>query len=445
MSLWKIAWRSLSQRSLSSTLTCLSMALGVALVVTVLLVYGIVQDSYNRNTSLGYHLVVGGKNGSKLDLVLSSVFYVSKSEYPIPYDYYKKFITAKDEHGHVVKGQYADLVQKAVPICLGDNYKGYRVVATTPEFFELRYGNDQTYEFAAGECFKADRFRDAVIGAEAARKTGLAVGSTFQPTHGITEEGPTHVHETDFHVVGLLAPTGTPNDRALFINMEGFYRLEGHVDPEEGTETAPTADHKDDHVVPDSQKKVTAILVLAGSDLLFGQEAITSIYAQELSGMINKGKEAQAASPVTHVTELLTLIVDPVMRVLLGIAILTTIVAGVGVMVGIYNTMSGRRHEIAVMRSLGASRPTVMLVVLNESLLLSVIGGLCGLLLGHAIVAAGSPLLVRYTGVVVNLLTYNPWEWVVLPALIILATVVGYLPALAAYRTDVVRGLAASQ
>ncbi len=454
MSLWKIAWRSLQQRRLSSVLTCLSMALGVALVVTVLLVHGMVKDSFERNAALGYHLVVGGKNGSKLDLVLSTVYHLGIAEQPMPYHYYKKFIKS---------GEYAGYVELAVPICLGDNYEGYRVVGTTPKIFDFEYADGQKAEFAKGKNFQRDGFFQAVLGAEVARKTDLGVGDTFQPTHNIVDDGQSHMHQQKFTIVGVLKPTGTPNDRVLFINMDGFYLLEGHseeydseeYDSEEQDEADDKAEEAPDHKghdhghvhhrepIPDDQKKVTAILVLAGNPMNLPGFS-SDLSAMTLAGLINKGDDAQAAQPVQIVQKLLINFVRPAQLALLGLTVLTVIVAGIGVMVSIYNAMAGRRHEIAVMRALGARRGTVMSIVFLESMLISLIGGVSGVLISHSLVAACSPLIVYYTGVPVAMLQFEMVELAIIPTLLVLATIVGYLPAMTAYRTDVVKGLSAA-
>jgi putative ABC transport system permease protein len=122
MNLWKIAWRSIQQRPLTSTLTCLSMALGVALVVAVITTYAVVEESFNRNRSLGYHLIVGGKNGSKLELVMSTVFHIGRSDEPVPYTFYKEFLRTQDADGNEVVPDRARYVELAVPLCLGDNF-----------------------------------------------------------------------------------------------------------------------------------------------------------------------------------------------------------------------------------------------------------------------------------------------------------------------------------
>ena len=120
---------------------------------------------------------------------MSTVYHIGIPDEPIPWAYYKKFITSKDRDGQSQSGPFAGRVQLAVPICLGDNYEGYRVLATTPEFFDFKFDADRGYEFAAGEPFQSKNFFHAVIGSEVARKTGLGLGDTFQPTHSITDEG----------------------------------------------------------------------------------------------------------------------------------------------------------------------------------------------------------------------------------------------------------------
>src|SRR3569623_1516207 len=223
MSLWKIAWRSMQQRALASWLTGLSMAVGAALVVTVLVIYGVVNESF-RNSAAGYDLIVGATKGGRLQIVLNTVYDLSTPVENIPYSYYKEF-TRDSEH----VGKFADYVQTAIPYCLGDSYKEFRVVGTTPEMFEaFEYAPGQKYEFADGRNFDHDHFFEGVIGSLVARKTGLKIGDEFQPTHGVEDDGQGHKHDA-FKVVGILKPTGTPNDRALFVNMEGFYLLQGHA------------------------------------------------------------------------------------------------------------------------------------------------------------------------------------------------------------------------
>jgi putative ABC transport system permease protein len=448
MNFWKIAWRNIKQRALASSLTGLSMALGVALMILVIVIHDVTVDQFS-NDAQGYHLIVGGSKGGDLQLVMTTVFHLGKPLYPIPYSYYRKF----------TEGEFAPYTQVAVPYCLGDSLQAddqqFRVVATTPDLFDkIAYGanadgSEKRYHFQEGRNFQSDHFFEAVLGSVAARKTGLKVGDKFQPTHGMSAEGDKH---TEFTVVGILAPTGTANDRAVFANIEGFYLLEGHaLSPNEGEKTSVSVDKKlransenPDEVdpndpnhgmqpLPESQREVTSILVLCKED--YGTEAMT------LDSKINKGRDrtAQAIAPGAVVTRLLEGIIGPVRVVLLVLTILIIVVAGISILVSIYNSMSERSHDIAVMRALGASRSAVMGIILAESILLSLLGGLAGVLLGHAVLGIVGPLVEMRTGISLRFWDFNWKESLLIPGLVVFASLVGFLPALTAYRTDVGR------
>ena len=454
MSLFKIAWRSIQQRALSSALTALSMALGVALVIAVLVAYGVVRRSFDRGAE-GFDLIVGAKGG-KLQLVLNTIYHLSTPVENVPWNYYKEFRPG---------GRFEKQIRVAIPFCLGDNYQGYRVVGTIPELFEVEYAQGSSYKFRDGRNFRPDYFFEAVIGYLAAQRTGLKVGDSFFPTHGVSEG---KLHDEDaFKVVGILEPTGTPNDRAVFVNMEGFYLLDGHAKPlsrEQQAASTPSEKsapaigekHNYGHLpLPDNQREVTAILVRTANPLV----------NVSLPRLINKEPYAQAVFPVSEISSLFNGIVGNIEKVLLFLAGLVVVVSGIGIMVSIYNSMSERRREIAIMRALGASRRAVLSIVLLESILLSLGGGLLGLFIGHGLIGVLSPIIVAQTGVTMSMFQFEYFEWVIplerfssswqsikvpvywelvlIPGLIALASLVGFLPALAAYRTDVSKSLSA--
>ncbi len=160
---------------------------------------------------------------------------------------------------------------------------------------------------------------------------------------------------------------------------------------------------------------------------------------------ITKQDVAQAIEPVREISVLNDTFVRPSVLLLESLAVLVVIVAGIGILVSIYNSMSERRHEIAVMRALGARRSTVMLVVLFESILLAVGGGILGWFVGHLLIGAAGPFITDYTGVEVGFLQFAPsFELILIPAIVALAALVGLLPALSAYRTDVGKALTAT-
>lgn len=464
------------QRGLSSALTLLSLALGIALTVLVLGIYGIIEDAFRRNSSVGYNLIVGAK-GSPLQLTLNTVYYLSQPIETIPYDEYLEYLPQGERQRQAELFEGADVVETdrdgrfapymmggfAIPVALGDYFGPFRVVATTPDFFDLlRHGPnvDQEFRFSKGRNFRLDDQEhgpyEAVIGSRVAAEMGVGVGDTIDPSHGDPDG---HGHGAEFAIVGILEPTGTPNDRAAFVNLEGFYLMDGHarvIDPEaeespetesggdagDGSQQEPSADAESDSPGAD------ASMSLSYDPLPIGRRDLTAIllradgiFAAKMQKTINKSLRTQAAAPVGEITGLLTVIVGPLLTALLIITVLTCVVAAVGILVSIYNSMNDRKRDIAVMRALGARRDTVLAIILLESLLIAVGGALLGWMIAHVAMYAAGGFIEERTGVQVGLLTVSKTELMVVPLVLVLAAVAGLLPALVGYRTDVSKNL----
>jgi putative ABC transport system permease protein len=496
MSLWKIAWRSIEQRALASGLTAFAMGLGVALVAAVLVIHAVIDQSFRRGAQ-GYDLIVGAK-GESIQLVLNTVFHLGQPPETIPYKYFEE----------LNEGRFSPAVAAAIPVAIGHDYKSFPVIATTPNMFDqLTYLDDRPYEFQeGGRNFDANSPFEAVVGDTVARRLKMKVGDTFRPTHpgaAIAGEAEDTDHEP-VKIVGILKHTGTPNDGAIFMNLEGFYRFGCHqggpsavkkflkagkkpaddqkpaaktsnhgaesegvalpgMDIKQGgtrgaeTEASPASDnhgdestgktdahgdesgHKGHHheATPLDQRQLSAVLVCTDPN----RQAL----GMDLRRVINEESDAQAIAPAEVISQLFDGIIGNVQLVLVILAVLVVVVAGIGILVSIYNSMSDRRHEIAVMRALGASRLMVGTVILLESILLSLGGGVIGLVLGHGLIGILGPTIAEQTGVLVGAFQFQWNELVLIPGLIVLASLVGYLPAAIAYRTDVAKSLAANQ
>ena len=564
MSLFKIAWRSIQHRGIGSILSVLSMALGVMLVVAVLCIHGVVNKSFRSNSSFGYNIIIGAKGGST-QLTLNTVFYLSKPTGNIPYEYYMAFRSQEErerEYGHSIyklhdealktaqihsmqqslspggplaglsqmwqhelldqefadqaetnqRGLMARYCSMAIPLALGDYFGEdgayFRVVGTTPEFFselELNVDTQEKFQFAKGRAFEHDhkdnRFFEAVLGSQVARRSGTKIGDDIYPIHGDPNAEGAHIHEQGFKVVGILKPTGTPHDRAVFVNLEGFFLMEDHVKPikddgliqdeKKGDKEEVDEFLRDDNavnfqrrqprihpvrflfedsqdtskpksasanfyeVLPLEQREVTAILVRTKDDE-FGMKKDIIMPAVKNNRLIstldwsnyrplkqNINAAADAANPIEEVTKLFYFFVDPIRKLLLALTTLICVVSGISILVGIYNSMAERRHEIAVMRALGASRSKVMGITLIETMMLALAGGLIGWIAGHVLVWLAGKVIEGYTGLQVGLFTFTATEFVLLPGLLILAILVGIYPSISAYRTDVAKSLGA--
>ena len=533
MNLFTIAWRSILQRGVASALTCLSMALGVMLVVAVLTIHGVLTKSFYSNASLGYNLIVGAKGG-KEQLVLNTVFYLSAPVENISYDYYLEFLKREDRavllkdslkiRGHEQlwqtaevaalasssgveqlaiqaalggekqvdvrwnsldrNGEYGSQCDLVIPVCLGDYYGRFRVVGTTPAMFNdlvWDLDNNLKYEFAQGRNFQhrseENGYFEAVVGAHVAREMDVKLGDKISPAHGAADG---HLHERKFTVVGILKGHGTPIDKGVFVNMEGFYLMEDHaksvVDPREKKNldepTVPKTEKEleeewnrrrklqgqierepDPDPLPTEQREVTALLVKT--------EMRQGLFLESAINTKDKSNPAQAVAPVSVIVGMFEYIVKPVQWTLLALTSVICLVSGISILVSIYNSMNDRRHEIAVMRALGADRYTVSRVILYEAMLLALGGCAIGWLFGHLACFLASPVVELQTGFAVGFhifgepyfypferilpslgeKIYFPVEWLIVPALVILSIIVGIWPALSAYRTDVAQSL----
>ncbi len=450
MNLATIAWKSIRQRGLASSLTALSVALGVMLMVAVLVIFGILQSTFNQR-SINYDLIVGAK-GDPLQLVLSTVYHISPPIENLPYRYYLDW--KKDRR-----------LETVIPLAMGDvTEKGsFPIVGTIPEFFDIDYAPGREF-LIKGSAFR--RPFDAYIGSRVAVENGWSVGTKLKLVHGGADAG--HVHDEEFTVVGLLAPTGTPHDKTVYVNLEGFYQIEGHDKPiEEGIRRerefyreTPLSDaemaaeikrleakygkhdhahdhgkdhagHDHVHEIPPVQKQVTALLFRCRGPMV----------GPLIAGELKKGYQAQGVNPIFPMQKLLDQFLRPAMELLLVLTVLIVVVSGIGIFVSIYNSMAARRREIAIMRALGAQRGTVFAIILAESIILCVGGGLLGLILGHGLVFAAAPFVEQQSGLIVNPFAFDMKELVLFPALLLLAALVGILPGMTAYRTDVAESL----
>jgi len=382
-------------------------------------------------------MIVGAK-GSPLQLVLNSVYLISRPIENISWDFYEQFQPA-DRRRDGQAGTFAGSVKTAVPICMGDYLRGYRVVGTNAAYFDtLTFGNGQPFVFGAGHNFRDDDFFGGVLGAEVARTLGLKVGDAFAPTHG-ADDGLVH---DPFVVRGVLARTDTPIDRGVYVNMEGFYLQEGHAKLVEGAEPPPKQTPGDTasgspEPLPPEQREVTAILVETASLPGLPPE----LMAMGLKQAINEGREGQAAEPIREIRQLLDIFVRPLELLLLLVTVLVVVVSAIGILVSMVGSSLERSRDVAVMRALGARRGHVLATVLIEAILLAVGGGLAGWALGHAVVAAVGPLITTGAGVTAGFFSFSPAELLLVPFLILLAVAAALLPAISAYRTDVSRWL----
>jgi len=393
----------LRARGLNTTLNVLLLALGIATITLLLLTTSQLEERMQRDAR-GIDLVVGAK-GSPMQIILSSIYQLDVPTGNISWK------EARELARHRA-------VKKAIPIALGDNYRGFRIVGTEHDYV-AHYGA----RLAQGRLWQVPL--EAVLGAEVAATTGLAMDATFNGAHGLGGREGEHVHEMHpYRVVGLLAHTGTVLDRIVLTSVESLWAV--HADQHDIKDVMRIAE-----LLPDDEKEYTALLIQYASP----------IAAAMLPRYINQNSAMQAASPAYETARLFTIIGVGV-DVLRGFALVLIVTAGLSVFIALYNALLERRYELAVMRTLGASPSRLMALMLLEGLLLAGIGAVLGIALGHGLTEALGMALAAAKQVTVTGWTWTNDElWLIALALGV-GGVAALLPAWRAYRTDIAATLA---
>ena len=389
--------RSLRQHLLSTLVTALSLALAGGLLMSVWVVKGQARETFTRQT--GSWDAVLGARGSKLQLVLNAIFHLEASPGNVPFADYQAIATNR-------------AVALAVPIAVGDNFRGYRIVGTlTSLFSEADPVPGRKFRVAMGGRVFEDGFREALVGSFAARRLGLKVGDTFRPYHGLNFD-PKAQHEDEYVVTGVLEPSNTPADRVIWIPLAGLQNMSGHA--------AATA------------SDVSAVLVKLKSPIV----------GQQLEMMYNRqGDRFTFAWPLgTTLAQLFDKMAwfDKVLEL---VAYLVALVAAGSVLASIYNSMSARRRDMAILRALGARRFTVFASIVLEATSVAVLGMLGAWVLYLLILTAVASVIQTQTGVVLQVWAWNPVLLTAPAGLVLLGALAGVVPAIKAYRNPVAENL----
>jgi putative ABC transport system permease protein len=403
MNLASVSLSYLRARRLSTVLNILLLSLGVATITLLLLATSQLEERLQRDAR-GIDLVVGAK-GSPMQIILSAIYQLD-----VP-------------TGNVSWQQAQELarhrfVKKIIPLALGDNYRGFRIVGTTHDYV-AHYGA----RTAQGQLWQAPL--EVVLGSEVAASTGLGVGAHFAGAHGMGGDAREQVHDQhQYTVVGVLAPTGSVVDRIVLTAVESLWAV--HADQYDIKDIARIGE-----LMSDEEKEYTALLIQYASP----------IAAASLPRYINQNSAMQAASPAYETARLFTIIGVGV-DVLRGFALVLILAAGLSVFIALYNALSERRYDLAVMRTLGASPAKLMSLMLFEGLLLALIGAVLGIALGHVLTGVLGYALAQARQVTVTGMAWvNAELWLLVLALGV-GVVAALLPAWRAYRTDVAATLA---
>jgi putative ABC transport system permease protein len=295
------------------------------------------------------------------------------------------------------------------------------VVGTTRALFD-RFPGAHGLRVAPGGRLFDEGTREALVGSVVAARTGLRVGQTFHPGHGLADGD--NDHEDEFTVAGVLEATNSPMDRVVWIPIEGVYRMSGHVLRGTGRNFRAEAGQP----IPEEHREVSAVLLKL-------KDPQAGIF---LDQAINRqGARATLAWPIGRSMADLFEKIGWVNRVLELVAYLVVVVAAGTILASLYNTMNERRREFAILRSLGARRSTVFSAIVLEATAIAGLGAVLGYLVYAGILGLAFVIVRAQTGVVLDVFKVDPVLWWTPVGMLAVGVVAGVIPALKAYRTDV--------
>ncbi len=414
MLLLHLTLQSLANRWLTALLTAAAIAFSVALLLGVEKVRTGAKLSF-ANTISGTDLIVGARSGP-VQLLLYSVFRIGNATANISWESYETIASNPS-------------VAWAVPLSLGDSHRGFRVLGTTPSYFEhYRYRDGRRLAFAEGGQF--DDLYDAVIGADVAAALGYRLGDAMVVAHGIGSAEFMKHKNKPFRVAGILTRTGTPVDRTVHVSLGGIEAI--HLGWETGAPSGAPVSPDEARALDLQPKSVTAALIgLKSKFATFRlQRAINEYRAEPLLAII----------PGVALHELWSLI-GTAEAALGAISIMVVVTAILGMITTIFASLNERRREVAILRALGAPPRTVFGLLLIESSLLALIGATAGAVLLYGLLFAFRPLINDLYGLYLPINLPSPQEWGMLAAVAFAGAAAGLPPAIRSYRLSLADGM----
>ena len=388
-----LSWRYLWSRPLGAALNVLLLSLGLASITFLLLVSFQLSKAFDKDLA-GIDVVVGAK-GSPMQLIMCGVFHIDVPPGNIPL----KAVKALEKN---------PMIASVIPISLGDNLRGFRIVGTSHAYVD-HYGA----ALAQGRLW--DTPMQVVVGSVVAKKLGIQVGNTFIGSHGLGAGG--HLHgENPYTVIGILQPSGTVIDRLIVTDTASVWKV--HEDY--------TAVDDEDRKIMEDEREVTMALI----------KYKTPLAAMSFPRMVNTTTEMQAAAPAVEISRLLNMlgIGTDVLRAFAGVLLLT---AGLSVFIALWSAVRERRADLALLRMLGAPPAKIAALLMGEALWLGVLSAAIGVAGGQALTALIGWMLQLDNSLLIGGLVW-PLELLWVPALACAVSLAAaILPAVGAYRVSV--------
>lgn len=415
----RLAFKSLRNRRLTAGLTVLSIGLAVLLLLGVERIRDESRESFAATVS-GTDLVVGARS-SPVHLLLSAVFHIGNATNNLNWEAYRAIATRPE-------------VAWTIPLALGDSHRGYRVVGTTLEYFEhLRFSRGRRLEVVQGRAFEDEH--DAVLGADVARTLRYKPGDSIVIAHGAGDVSFSLHEQHPFRVCGVLARTGTPVDRTVHISLQALDAV--HEDPAADAAADPLAaalqdEHSAAEREPRPPRAITAFLVgLKSRSAALGMQRVVNEYAGEPLTAVLPGVALQEVWEITGAVE----------KTLFAVSALVVAVGLAGMLVALLTSLSERRREMAVLRSIGARPSQIFALILGEAACLTLLGIVLGVAALYAGLIAGRPWLESRLGLFIVVGWPSAYEAALMALVALAGVLIGLVPAWRIYRYSLADGM----
>ena len=428
MNLLTLSWKYLSFRPLATGLNVILLAFGLAIITVLLLVQHQFEQKMTRDAA-GIDLVVGAK-GSPLQLILSSVYHID-------------FPTGNIKVEEAQRISRSRLVKQVIPLAMGDNVQGLRILGTNHDYLDL-----YAVKFAAGKAW--EKPFEVTLGAESAQILGLKLGDTFSGSHGISVGSHDHDQQA-FRVTGILAPSGKVVDRLVLTSIESVWYTHdevGGTEPDTITEGEEVSIAVEEVTQEEGINPLLLPVAARGFPISDLEREVTNLLiryrnpmaAIQLPRMINSGTSMQAASPAFEMSRLFELLGVGI-SLLNGLALALVVIAGLSIFIALYNSLKERKYDLAILRTLGASRGQLVALVFLEGISLTILGAIFGIAFGHGFLA----LIVEFASQEVVSLV-DPWIFLAEEGLIFgyalaVGIIASLIPAWSAYQTSIAKQL----
>jgi putative ABC transport system permease protein len=410
VNIFKLSLKNIFNKPLSSTISLALLILGIGIISLLLQLNTLIKDQMDNNLK-GIDMVVGAK-GSPLQLILSSVYHIDSPTGNI----------SLEEAEKISKNR---MVGSSIKLLYGDNFKGYRIVGAEKKFIELYNG-----KIKKGK--NLSKPFEVLVGSKVYSKLKIDIGDDLISSHGLRETGESH-DDQSFKVVGLLEPSNSVIDQLIITLPQSVWDVHGNHDHDEEHEHDHEKEHEHDHDEEHQHddREITAMLIKFKSPMNIIQ----------FPRQINETTNLQAAVPSYEISRLFKLFGFGI-ETLSYLAYLIIIVSGFSLFINLFNSMRERKYEMALIRTLGASRLQLSTMIIFESIILTISGFILGLLFSRFGVMFVSSLMEE--SINYNLSSFkilNEEYWLLLLSVII-GLMASLIPAVQVYKMNISKILA---